>query len=192
MMSEYPRRVMAENPVWITNRRPTEADGNHNGAVRIRKYPDKMLGANVHWTYVGCGVPWVHADDWDSSQSVQQEKVLFIDGQHWLRTDGKIVTLREEIQDVFTDGEWYYDQGSQQAPGTMANVYLVRCVESSPAEEEASAPILRTFSSISRTYIPPAGGYIIDAIANDGTAWFRIVEIGCDGKWIQQPALPQG
>jgi hypothetical protein len=52
---------------WITDRPPTEADGDGAGDVRMVLRPG---GCGVyylaHWSYVGSGAPWQHTDDWQS------------------------------------------------------------------------------------------------------------------------------
>jgi len=49
---------------WITNRLPTEADGDSDGDVRLRR--GKNFGL-VHWSYVGPGAPWQHTSYWKPS-----------------------------------------------------------------------------------------------------------------------------
>jgi hypothetical protein len=50
---------------WITDRPPTEADGDGAGDVRMVLRPG---GCGVyylaHWSYVGSGAPWQHTADW--------------------------------------------------------------------------------------------------------------------------------
>ena len=53
---------MAQN--WITDRRPTEADGDEDGDVRVRYSPDSQDYSYLHWSHVGADVPWKHRDSW--------------------------------------------------------------------------------------------------------------------------------
>ena len=51
---------------WITDRPPTEADGDMDGDVNMVTAPgadfdDYVL---VHWSYVGDAVPWQHTPSW--------------------------------------------------------------------------------------------------------------------------------
>jgi|LakMenEpi03Aug12_release.lakeMendotaPanAssembly.Ray.scaffolds.fasta_scaffold569906_1 hypothetical protein len=51
---------------WITDRLPTEADGDMDGDVRMVPAPhadpdDYLL---VHWSYVGDAAPWQRTDCW--------------------------------------------------------------------------------------------------------------------------------
>lgn len=43
---------------WITDRPPTEADGDSDGDVLVRQQPGMDLGAIVHFSLVGFGTPW--------------------------------------------------------------------------------------------------------------------------------------
>jgi hypothetical protein len=55
------------NAEWITDRLPTEADGDMDGDVRMVRAPhadpdDYLL---VHWSYVGDAAPWHHTSCWE-------------------------------------------------------------------------------------------------------------------------------
>lgn len=43
---------------WITDRPPTEADGNFYGDVRVLIRPDEDYWEHLHWRFVKVGVPW--------------------------------------------------------------------------------------------------------------------------------------
>lgn len=197
---------LTQRPRWITDRQPTEADGNKDGAVRIRKYPKKSMGAHVHWTHIGAGVPWEHTNDWvndASSQTDHQEEVeapvVLAAGQIWKRSDGKTVTLSEPEPYCFCDGDYWYDQGSVYAPGV--DIHLVEHLGFVPAEQavgetpeiesEEARPTARTFTSLHRTYLADWNAYMIDVIASDGTAWYRVVARDTDNEWRPHPPLPQ-
>ncbi len=49
---------------WITDRPPTEADGDIFGDVRIQQGPGSSNHCIVHWGYVGAGVPWQRTGAW--------------------------------------------------------------------------------------------------------------------------------
>jgi hypothetical protein len=49
---------------WITDRLPTEADGDMDGDVQIRRAPGTDLFRFLHWSYVGAGVPWQRTVFW--------------------------------------------------------------------------------------------------------------------------------
>lgn len=49
---------------WIRDRRPTAADGDWYGDVRMLRGPSHRGSALIHWSYVGAGVPWQHTGLW--------------------------------------------------------------------------------------------------------------------------------
>lgn len=49
---------------WITDRPPTEADGDKDGDVWVRVRPDRVIGFHMHWSYVGIGTPWRRSQFW--------------------------------------------------------------------------------------------------------------------------------
>jgi hypothetical protein len=52
------------NAEWITDRPPTEADGDEHQEVRLKRWPHWVNFVKVHWSHVGFGVPWQHTSDW--------------------------------------------------------------------------------------------------------------------------------
>jgi hypothetical protein len=50
---------------WITDRLPTEADGDGNGDVRVRSRPGSSEYNFAHWSYVGPGAPWQRTSYWE-------------------------------------------------------------------------------------------------------------------------------
>ena len=49
---------------WITDRPPTEADGDKDGDVWVRICPDRLTGMHMHWSHVGIWTPWRHSHYW--------------------------------------------------------------------------------------------------------------------------------
>lgn len=49
---------------WITDRRPTEADGDSDGDVLARYHPDSDGHCYLHWSHVGEATPWRHWSRW--------------------------------------------------------------------------------------------------------------------------------
>jgi uncharacterized coiled-coil protein SlyX len=49
---------------WIRDRRPTAADGERNGDVRMKSGPSGDRFHLIHWSHVGAGVPWQHTCLW--------------------------------------------------------------------------------------------------------------------------------
>lgn len=129
--------IRATGSRWITTRQPLASDGNKDGAVHVRKYPDREWGVNIHWSYVGTGVPWQHTNDFEG--------------------------LVEPIPEVPT-----------------------------PIEADMTEGSWRVFASVQRTYVKHAKAHFVDAVASDGTAWWRYSdENAIDTHWIRYPDLPQ-
>jgi hypothetical protein len=55
------------NAEWITDRLPTEADGDRDGDVRMVPAPgaDTVGYVLVHWSYVGSAAPWQRTSCWE-------------------------------------------------------------------------------------------------------------------------------
>jgi hypothetical protein len=53
------------NAEWITDRLPTEADGDIDGDVQMRRRPASIGYNYAHWSLIGLGVPWQHTDYWE-------------------------------------------------------------------------------------------------------------------------------
>jgi len=49
---------------WITDRLPTEADGDGDGDVRRRHWSDPSEYDLAHWSHVGPGAPWQRTSYW--------------------------------------------------------------------------------------------------------------------------------
>lgn len=49
---------------WITDRLPTEADGDKDGDVWVRIRPDLVIVSRMHWSFVGPNTPWQRSQFW--------------------------------------------------------------------------------------------------------------------------------
>jgi len=49
---------------WITDRQPTEADGDFEGEVAVCRSPKVDEHSWMHWSYVGPSTPWKHTLGW--------------------------------------------------------------------------------------------------------------------------------
>lgn len=49
---------------WITDRPPTEADGDMDGDVWVRTRPDIGFYVHRNWSIVGIGTPWQRSHFW--------------------------------------------------------------------------------------------------------------------------------
>jgi hypothetical protein len=53
------------NAEWITDRPPTEADGDMDGDVRMVLRPGSEYNYFAHWSHVGSAAPWQHTSCWE-------------------------------------------------------------------------------------------------------------------------------
>jgi hypothetical protein len=49
---------------WITDRLPTEADGDRDGDVWMRHVSSSEHNFFAHWSHVGPGAPWQRTTHW--------------------------------------------------------------------------------------------------------------------------------
>jgi hypothetical protein len=52
------------NAEWITDRLPTEADGDRNGHVWMRHVSGSEYNFYAHWSHVGPDAPWQRTIYW--------------------------------------------------------------------------------------------------------------------------------
>jgi len=107
-------------------------------------------------------------------------------GQLWRRRDGALVTVARDSYGQFVAGGWVYTSNGT-APLLSSDGSMFELIELLPTPTSTSAP--RKFASINRTITK--SGYIIDAIDEDGVAWYMIVGANSLGpEWIQLLPLP--
>lgn len=95
---------------WITDRQPTEADGDAHGYVVVPRGPDLRDQLLQHWSYVGPGVPWHHCSGWQPPASavptteprrfVSISRTIVSDEDHFLDAiadDGTAWVLRTNV-----------------------------------------------------------------------------------------------
>lgn len=159
--------IMTTGGRWITTRQPLASDGNKDGAVHVRKYPDKNWGANIHWSHVGTGVPWEHTNDYEGLiEPVPPEPIC----DYGAAEEVPMFVPEDVIASIRVEEPILYD-GTDDAPWDDVPHHV------------------RTFVSVRRTRIDD--GWALDAVASDGTAWCRIQRRGTDVKWQRLPDLPQ-
>lgn len=173
---------------WITDRLPTEADADEDGDVCVRNRPEAVPSGRpyFHWSMVLPGMAWCHTDIWEAPT-----KPALAAGQRWRRRDGEVVTITEHDTSNDTDypfragGHWYRVDGTSCIDDSNAD--LVELIE--PAAELEPVTTTRRFVSISRTdwTAEASDGYTLDAIADDGTAWWKH---SYQAQWTQHTPLP--
>jgi hypothetical protein len=131
---------------WITDRQPTEADGDCDGDVSCKQHPDQGGSALIHWSHIGAGVPWRHTTYW---QPPAQPEIRV--GQIWKRRDGVEVRIARDdnsdhrpilsvptVQNGFAHDAWHRRDGKVR---DMDSGYdLVTLVHDVPAAEPEPDP----------------------------------------------------
>lgn len=172
---------------WITDRRPTEADGDGDGDVRVRYSPGSDDSCYLHWSYVGEGAPWKHCDAWQPLAPEPAKPALAV-GQRWRRRDGVVVTIeihdtRETSYPFHAAGHWYRANGTSCID--RAGKDLIELISEPESQPQPATTTPRKFVAISSYYAE--GVYHTDAIADDGTAWRAQSN---DHAWTQYTPLP--
>jgi hypothetical protein len=183
---------------WIADRRPTEADGDDDGDVRVRYRPDSEYCSYLDWRHVGAGVPWKHCVSWKPPAPEPTKPALAV-GQRWRRRDGEVVTIYATSGDYcqpigdyyqpisgFRAGKWSYDpDGTAPFPSGPRPEYDLIELISGPT------PTPRKFKETPRRTVADFG-HTIDAIDEDGVAWWMIVASDDDSEleWHQLLPLP--
>jgi hypothetical protein len=183
---------------WFTNRLPTEADADEDGEVEVQSGLRAHETAYFHWSMVKPGMAWTHAISWEgSSEPAPAAKPVLSVGQRWKRRDGEVVKV--DLYDsnhrygathpFWAAGASYTADGIFRGDGKPASGFdLVELIEPATEPEPATTP--RRFASISRTVWMDHGGsqcHTLDAIADDGTAWWMVPG---ETEWQELPALP--
>lgn len=170
---------------WITDRRPTEVDGDRDGDVRLRSSRNGEDYVYVPWEFVAEGAPWTHSPGWltkpPASESAKPALAL---GQTWRTREGKVVTITRDDGSktpFLADHIWYKADGKANIHHQHPELELVELI--SEVAPRRIVAISRTVHSYVHT---------IDAVAEDGTAWWMIVGPDEDDQptWQQLTPLP--
>ena len=167
---------------WITDRRPTEADGVRAGLVLAQYHPDNDGFYYMHWSYVGEATPWKRCASWQPPTAPEPAptKPALAVGQRWRRRDGEVVTVGLDSNDFFKAGSWCY-QSDGIAPGAGPLTDLIELLTPTPTPRKF-ASLIRTVNDF---------GHVIDAIDEDGVAWWMITSPdGPEPEWHQLTPLP--
>jgi hypothetical protein len=177
---------------WITDRRPTEADGDKDGYVIARCDPDNndvltyLHWSHPHWERVRYRlIPWRHVEIRQSlTRAPEPTKPALAVGQCWRRRDGEVVTI-QSYGNSFLAGEWVYipDGTAPLLDDPRPELDLVELLPT------AATPTPRKFASLSRTVTD--FGHTIDAIDEDGVAWWMTLATDdSEPQWRQLLPLP--
>ena len=173
-----PPTTMTTND-WITDRRPTEADGDEDGDVLARYHPNDDDHCYLHWSFAGEATPWKHCADW---QPPEPTKPALAVGQCWRRRDGEVVRIFRR-GDFFCADRFNYDLDGT-APFSSGSKPEFDLIELLPT------PTPRKFKETPRRTVTDFG-HVIDAIDEDGVAWWMITSPdGPEPEWHQLTPLP--
>lgn len=202
--------------VWITDRQPAKQDEDWNGEVCMMRFPGERTSSGgesvalVAAAHVGPGVPWMHTDDWippatpepqpEAPQPASKPNLRV--GQVWRSRCGKCVAIDRE--DGRSDHPYLGSNKERYTPGGRLRLLgehpwdLVELITDTPAEapqpQSEPAPttrkVPRLFAGPIRRIFMPSGSMLMDAIADDGTAWFWREGEAPAPSWRQIPPLP--
>jgi hypothetical protein len=194
---EHPAAEPAPDPGlsgWITSRRPTEADGDERGDVRVRDNPDRGIGVYVHWSHISLGAPWKHSELWtppSEPEPTAPEKPAVAVGQKWRRRDGEIVTIAKNDGShqwtfMASDGNYYEPNGYFYSASQIDKRDLIELISEAPEPTPEPATEPRPIKQLLRTRNPD-GSHTLDAIDDGGVAW--VLYPGTD-RWEELIHLP--
>ena len=99
---KHPSLVWWESCPWITDRTPTEADGNAVGWV-MAKLKDSSDVATVFGPSITLGQPWIHRQDWQPPVLSNKEKALALiakrDAGSWKPTTDDWDVIRKGLEE---------------------------------------------------------------------------------------------
>jgi len=81
---KHPSIAWWESCPWITDRKPTEEDGDKHGQVIMQAPGQEGIKATcfMHWIYVKPGQTWIHCLNWQPSTLTDKEKALELLNKH--------------------------------------------------------------------------------------------------------------
>jgi len=96
----HPSIAWWESCPWITDRKPTEADGNAVGWV-MTKILDSSEVLTVFWAHVEAGQPWIHRQEWQPRALTDKEQALQLLDNHqdgWNPTPSQWHIIRKGLE----------------------------------------------------------------------------------------------
>lgn len=181
-----------ERTDWITDRAPTELDADEDGDVSVRRSPvDDSNDVYVHYSMVSAGTQWKHTYLWvDEQESTpaepakSTEELDLIAFRGWWQSEGskfvagKHIAVREQFQTLC--------QIAWANAALMARRTTVFVQNPAPQQSEP-----RRFTGITRTNHRYLAHQTLDAIDQDGRAWWLV--LGSDSapeEWTELKPLP--
>jgi hypothetical protein len=98
---KHPSVAWWESCPWITDRTPTEADGNVMGWV-MTKPTNSLDAAWASWSSVETSQPWIHRSDWQPPVLSNKEQALELINKHkgiWAPTPDDWSVIRKGLKE---------------------------------------------------------------------------------------------
>jgi hypothetical protein len=98
---EYPSVAWWESCPWITDRKPTEKDGNRHGHVHIQSVLYGYI-VPIRWSSVQENMPWLHTHDWKPPVLTNKEQALELLNKHeggWWPTPKEWAIIRKGLEE---------------------------------------------------------------------------------------------
>jgi hypothetical protein len=98
---KHPSVAWWESCPWITDRKPTEADGNAMGWV-MTKPTNSLDAATVSWSGVETSQPWIHRLNWQPPVLSNKEQALELLNKHeggWCPTPKEWTIIRKGLEE---------------------------------------------------------------------------------------------
>lgn len=170
---------------WITDRLPSERNGDEDGEVMVFIGPEPHNHTYRHWQLVRQGQVWKPRPH---RMHTLTEPALAV-GQKWRRRNGDvvIVTRYDDSDNTFLAGDWVRPTGRALGGWGAHPFDLVELVSDDGEPVEPTKLVPRRFVSITRSI--SSHGQVLDAIADDGTAWHKVLHAPLS-QWRQTTPLP--
>jgi uncharacterized protein YceH (UPF0502 family) len=127
------------NAEWITDRLPTEADGDHIGSVHVKMHPRGGSFCRIYWSHVAAGAPWQHTNHWQPPAeptptepdriAALEQRVAELEGVAEL--PGGLPDLEQRVAEL---------EGGEDAVGLLYSHLQSRLAKLEGAQDDGSAP----------------------------------------------------
>ena len=97
---KHPSVAWWESCPWITDRKPTEEDGDKFGRVHVKASGTSMILAS-NWDGIGDGEPWIHIWHWKPPTLTDKEQALQLISNHedgWRPTPEQWHIIRKGLE----------------------------------------------------------------------------------------------
>jgi hypothetical protein len=85
---------------WITDRLPTQADGDMDGDVYMRRAPGSDGARLIHWTFVWPGMDWLRTSFWQPPTEPAPTETTGIEPDRIAALEQRVAELEAALQRV--------------------------------------------------------------------------------------------